>query len=136
MILKKVDLGIDDKSIDGNKKISAMDMFTTKRVEGEPDLVALMVRDITNGYQETASQMFVNSQKIIEIKLLNPISQRIIINRWFTAALLTYRAHSNNTDVNEIMLHVINDGTVNDWKEQINEVVIPFFKINNVLGLA
>jgi len=118
------------------KKISALEMFNTKRVAGEPDLVAIVARDIATTYGDVASAMFLNDSEISSVKELNPVSQRIIINKWFTSSLLIYRSHTDNKDVAEIMMHVINDGTVDQWFEHLRDVVILFFKKNNVLGIA
>jgi len=118
------------------KKISALEMFNTKRVAGEPDLVAIVARDIATTYGEVASAMFLNDGEISTVKELNPVSQRVIINKWFTTNLLIYRSHTDNKDVAEIMMHVINDGTVDQWFEHLRDVVILFFKKNNVLGVA
>lgn len=115
--------------------INAFDMFNTPRVEGEPDLVTLMIRDLTNHYCAAASAIFIAEPAIINVQHLNPISQRIIINRWFTNTLLLYRNRVEDTAVSEILLYVINDGTVNDWLELMQRVVIPFFKKNNVLNI-
>jgi len=125
------------KNMEVNKpKVNALSIFNTPRVEGEPDLVAIINKELCTIYGDVAGAMFVNSADIVNIKDLNPISQRIIINRWFTTALFIYRSINNDKDVNEILLHIINDGTVNEWKDQLTLVVIEFFKIRNVLGIA
>lgn len=129
-------LGVkDNSSTKQQPAISAMEMFQTKRVEGEPDLVVLMNRDLTNYYTAAASKVFMADTEIISVSSLNPISQRIIINKWFTNSILKYRAQNTDKDVGEILMYIINDGTVDDWLELMQKVVIPFFKEKNVLNI-
>ena len=119
-----------------NKKVvKAMDMFNTLRVDGEPDLVGIINKELCTIYNNAAGKMFMESGEIINVAKLNPITQRIIINRWFTNSLLIYRSIHVNKEVSEVLLRIINDGTVNDWKDQMIGAVIPFFSYNNVLGI-
>jgi hypothetical protein len=113
--------------------VSAMEMFNTKRVEGEPDLVAMINKELISIIGTDAGVKFMNNPDIKGIVDLNPISQRIIINRWFNNTLLTYRATNTNKDVSEILVYIINDGTIDDWFKYIYSIVIVFMKNNNVL---
>ena len=130
----KHNAGVIDMS-SGKKEgaVNAMDMFNTKRVDGEVNLVDLIGRDFITAYNATASAAFMNSLEIIQVTPLNPLSQRIIINRWFINKLLIYRAFNNDVEVGEVMSYVINDGTIDDWHDLLFTVVIPFFKIKDVL---
>lgn len=116
-----------------DNQTNALDMFYTKRIDTEPDVVGILSRDLTTFYHEHASDIFNMDNNIINVKDLNPISQRIIVNKWIVNKLLTYRTYVDDKDVSEIVLHAINDGTILDWTEQMQRVVIPFFKLRNVL---
>lgn len=117
------------------KAYSAMEVFNTLRIEGEIDLVALAARDLEAYYCKEAAALFLANVDINTVKPLNPLSQRVIINRWLNNCLLSYRSRVENPTVNEILLYVINDGTHDNWLELLQLVVFPFFKLNNVLNL-
>jgi len=125
-----------DLSTGATAKLTTLDMFTTKRVVGEKDLVAQISKDLISLYHKDASPLFLNDTDISLVSDLNPLSQRIIINRWFINALLIYRANSNDVEVSEILLYAINDGTIDEWLELIERVVIPFFKNKNILKIS
>ena len=118
-----------------NKEVSTMDMFNTKRAPNEANLVDIIGRDLVTLYGKEASLAFVNSLDIAQIYGLNPLSQRIVISRWFINTLLVYRAFNNDKEVGEVLTYIINDGSVDDWHNLLYDVVIPFFKIKNVLNV-
>ncbi len=114
---------------------SALDVFNTKRSENEIDLVTIINRDLETFYNKDATLCFINDGSIQTILDLNHISQRVIINKWFTSMLLQYRANFINVDVSEILMYVSNNSTVDTWIEFMQTIIIPFFKLNNVLNL-
>jgi hypothetical protein len=124
-------------TVDGSTKkgFSAMEVFCTPRIEGEKDLVGLIVRDLEAYYCKLAKDVFISNRDIISIIPLNPISQRVIINRWFNAELLKYRSRVDDLDVVTVLRYVIDDGTIDDWLESMQVIVIPFFKLKNILNL-
>lgn len=124
-------------TVDNSTKtgFNAMEVFCTPRIEGEKDLVGLIVRDLEAYYSKVAKDVFIADKNIISIMPLNPISQRVIINRWFNGELLKYRNRVNDLDVITVLRYVIDDGTVEDWLEHMQIIVIPFFKLKNVLNL-
>lgn len=126
-----VDLSGEDKK----ERISAMDMFYTKKTDQDTDLVVLMTRDLTNYYCEMASKIFMSDAEIINVGPLNPISQRIIISKWFKGQLLIYRSRVVDIEVGTVLEHIIDEGSISDWLEQMQKVVIPFFKDKNVLNI-
>ena len=124
-------------TVDGSTKngFSAMEVFCTPRVEGEKDLVGLIVRDLEAYYSKLAKDIFISNSEIISVAPLNPFSQRVIINRWFNGELLKYRSRVDDPDVVTILSYVINDGAIEDWLELMQIVVLPFFKLKNVLNI-
>ncbi len=114
---------------------SAMEVFSTPRVDGEKDLVGLIYRDMEAYYCKEARDIFISNTDIVSVAPLNPFSQRVIINRWFNGELLKYRSRVENVDVVSILSYVINDGDVDTWLECMQVVVLPFFKLNNILNI-
>lgn len=114
---------------------SAMEVFSTPRIEGEKDLVGLIYRDMEAYYCKEARELFIADPNIVSVAPLNPFSQRVIINRWFNGELLKYRSRVEDADVVSILGYVINDGDIDTWLECMQIVVLPFFKLNNILNI-
>ncbi len=114
---------------------SAMEVFNTPRVEDENELVALIFRDMEAYYCKEARDIFISHPDIVSVAPLNPFSQRVIINRWFNGELLKYRGRVEDANVVDILGYIINDGDTDIWLECMQVVVLPFFKLNNILNI-
>ena len=130
--IKKVEL---PKQSDLKQNITGLELFNIKRVEGEVNLVNTVYTYFSKHYSEKAANVFINNPEINNIKELNHIAQRIIINRWFMDNIYKYRARVTDKDVSEIILYPTDEGDVDTWLELIERVVVPFFKVKNVLAI-
>jgi len=111
---------------------TAQDIFNRKREKNEIDLVGLLTGKFLDGVDEKTAAIFATHKDIVSVNELNPIAQRIIINRYLNNKLLMYRNVSGK-NVSEIMMYVINDGSLSDWVELFNKVVLPYFIQENVI---
>jgi hypothetical protein len=109
--------------------------FLTKRKNDEIDMVTVLGNILKEHVDEYSSTIFLNNKEIKTILELNPYSQRIIINKFFSNLFYIYRSKKNKSIVSMISMLVI-DGSIEDWFKVFNNYVLPFIKKNEVFQVV
>lgn len=117
-----------NKPISIENIINARIDFNRPRDENEENLIAY-IQSLYDAIDmnEVIKTNFVQHPDIIAIKDLNPISQRVIINKYLSTLLYMLKTITK-VDITEILIYLMNDGTIEDWKINISTFVIPAIK--------
>lgn len=105
--------------------------FNTPRQPTDIDLVFITSKTLHDNVSENAAKIFLSDYMIKSVVDLNPLSQRIIINRYFYDLLLKYRACADVKVILPLTM-LVEDGTHNDWLRLFKDVVCVFIKNNKV----
>ena len=116
-----------------NTIANTKEVYEKKRVKGDKDLVKMIFLRLQLHAGEIAANTFIINSKINDVKDANPITQRIIINSYLVNLLLIFRAN-NKCNVTLILPYIVDGGTINDWLELLDGIVIPFIKEAKVYG--
>lgn len=99
------------------------------------DLYTLVLVHLDKSVSKEASECFKYDPSVFHIKDKSTIEQRMIINRYFTNLLFTYRARVNDPVNNEVFM-LTSEGTAEDWFKLFTLHVTPFLKTKNVFGVV
>jgi len=102
-------------------------MFNRPRAKNEIDLVTKVYELIKKNSGKKHARKFIQDKDILIIKDLNPISQRVIINKYFSTSLFKIR-HNNNIRIANLLTFLVNDGTETDWLKIMENIFIPELK--------
>lgn len=101
----------------------------------EIDLYTMVTVHLDREVCPAASNLFKNDPAIAAVVGEPVIKQRMIINRYFTNLLFTFRSKCD-TPINNILFMLTNDGTAEDWYRLFILYVAPFLKLHNVFNVA
>ena len=101
---------------------------------GDFDMVSLTAMYLEKGINPSAAAYFLNSPMIVDVKALNPNTQRLVINRFFKDALFRFRS-VRSIPVTNAIPWLIDDGTHVDWTNLFTTYVLPFLKTHAVLDV-
>lgn len=97
-----------------------------------PNLCYLVQLHLENiGYIQGAN-VFKTHPMITDVWDANPQIQRVILNRYFSLALLVFRG-TTDIVVHNILRFLIQDGTYDDWFSLFCQYVSPFLKEHGIL---
>lgn len=99
------------------------------------NLVDLISSNIKDSIGDEAYTCFNQDSMIVDAKDKIQVYQRVMINRYFTNLLFTFRS-KQNVPVHNTIYMLINDGNVEDWIGVFNRFVIPFVKDNKVFEVV
>jgi len=111
---------------------TAFNMFNMPPQPNDPNLVEIIKLHLEALEANDEAKVFLSLPEIESIKKLNPVSQRVIINRVLTTALLKLRTLEETVVIHMVPL-LANDGLLEDWITLMKEFVIPFIANNKVL---
>jgi len=111
---------------------TAFSMFNMPPQPNDPNLVELIKLHLEAAEAPDEAQAFLSIPEIQNVMNLNPVSQRVIINRVLTTVLLKLRAMEETVVIHMVPL-LANDGLLEDWITLMKEFVIPFLVSNKVL---
>ena len=112
--------------------INPMDIYNIPRKHGDIDLISILAENITALGGVLMLPNFHIEMQTQGIAGVNPVVQRILLNRYLTHKLLVYRSVSG-VNVTEILPFMASDGYVEDWLSLMKEIVLPFVVANSVL---
>ena len=106
-----------------------------KQQEPQPNLCYMVQMHLQNiGYVEGANS-FKSHPMVATVWEIDPHSQRVILNRYFSLALLTFRG-LKNVPVHNVIDMLIQDGTLDDWFKVFAVYVAPFLKEHKILEVT
>jgi len=112
--------------------INAMEMYSMPIEPDEVNLVDLIAEHIKQAMGDESSLIFLNDEEIAAVHQINPVVQRITINKYINSILLIFTSITN-INVNDILQFTSNDGLNEDWITLIKEFIMPFFTEHNVI---
>lgn len=117
------------------RSVMNIETLMSKSEIGERNLVMEVADLLANNIDKETSDLFLNNKIIKNIIDLNQVVQRVNINRFFRLFVLSYREVSNDPkiDVSGVNMYVIDDGEVEDWMSLVVDLIIPFFKSEDVI---
>lgn len=113
---------------------SMVDLFASERRPDEVDLVGVVYSLLKHYYSDGAASSFISSYPIPIIIGKGSLQQRVIINRYFSILLLRWRASHPEFPIHDTLIFLHNDGTHSEWIRHFANFVLPFLKINLILG--
>lgn len=117
------------------RSVMNIETLMSKSEIGERNLVMEVADLLANNIDKETSDLFLNNKIIKNIIDLNQVVQRVNINRFFRLFALSYREVSNDPkiDVSGVNMYIIDDGEVEDWMSLVVDLIIPFFKSEDVI---
>lgn len=113
-------------------KKKKQDVIETQQQTNLCYMVQMHLQNI--GYIDGANS-FKSHPMISTVWNIDPHSQRIILNRYFSLALLIFRG-LQNIPVHNIIDMLIQDGTLDDWFKVFAVYVAPFLKEHKILEIT
>ena len=123
---------IPDTGSNINEKTFAK--FVEPRVFEDIDLVYITSEHLKVSVSASVSKRFLADSMIADVADSNSMAQRVIINRYFTKAFLSFRAN-NDVNITDMLVLLVNDGDYEDWFKIFRLVIAPFIKEHSVLGV-
>lgn len=100
--------------------------------EGEQDLIAEVSDKIKVNIGEESAAMFMQHHIVAPAIGINPVFQRVSINRWLRMIVLSYR-EIDDICVTGVISYIIDDGNDVDWLTLLDDLIIPFLREHNVI---
>lgn len=114
------------------KQLTSEDFFNKK--EDDLDLTTEIYKAIQIIISKEAADYFINDPIIVTTKGTASIYQRVLINRFFVQLLTRARAYMDLEGLTMVFTVLSNQGTHIPWMQDLNRVVLPYLKTNNVFG--
>ena len=102
--------------------------------EGDLDLTTEIYKAIEIIISKEAADYFINDPIIVTTKGTASIYQRVLINRFFIQLLTRARAYMELEGLTMVFTILTNEGTHVPWMQDLNRVLFPYLKTNNVFG--
>ena len=114
------------------KQLTSEDFFNKQ--EGDLDLTTEIYKAIQIIISKEAADYFINDPIIVTTKGTASIYQRVLINRFFIQLLTRARAYMDLEGLTMVFTVLTNEGTHVPWMQDLNRVLFPYLKTNNVFG--
>ncbi len=98
----------------------------------EINMVFITGLHLENTVSPSAAENFSNDPYIKLVESSEEGVQQITINRYFGNKLLIFRA-SNEVDITDVILALVNDASAEDWFTLFRTIVIPFINKYRIL---
>lgn len=108
--------------------------FNAPRSKDDLDLLGVVYSLIKHLYSNNAATYFISQPMIVDVMGLGSKQQRMIINKFLTELLLIWRNSPISSPVDDALIFLSNDGSNSNWVYNFNSYVLPFLKINKILG--
>jgi hypothetical protein len=113
--------------------IVAEDAYNTPRAHDQINLVEAIELQLKFQISPLAASLFANDLGIKDVANKSEDIQRVIINRYFSRLLFTFKANNKTINVTGGVSLLINDGYTDDWLKIMIQAFIPYIKINQIM---
>lgn len=116
-------------------KKKKQEIIETQQPQQQINLCYMVQMHLQNiGYIDGAIS-FKSHPMVATVWDVDPHTQRVILNRYFNLALLTFRG-LQNVPVHNVLDMLIQDGTLDDWFKVFAIYVAPFLKEYKILEVT